>query len=475
MASSAFRVAVAGAVLATVATGLPSGAAPPRANGAGVLAVDVDHVLELEDRRPREEPSVAVDPADPRTVVVSSMQFSRTFSGSLISGYSPRGRIWLSRDGGRAYRAVADLPLQPGQAAVTFDPRLAWDPHGPLYAAYTSATSEYPKAPSSEDGLYLARSNEAGRHWQRLAHLEGRSCGGPSRPALAVDPDRGWVYVAWTHMVEPSCNGSPDLSKTEVFWARSTDRGAHFSKPVRVTDPGVSRMPSLSVLTDGTVLVSVVTGGVLSLGDPSCPGAQEAVQAFRYSPSGRLLTSSTPIPSLCIAFDGLFGNGAAYTPVEYPSVAVDPVSGAAVIAAAFENYSQGGIMTATSRDRGRTWTQQAVTGAPGTAGSMGALAVDARGRTSLAWLEVSQGGLYQPVLSRSGDDGGSWAAPVPLATLPSNGNSHPQSGYDLYGFGQYLGLGLGRDGVAHVAWPDLRPRGTDSQEVDVWTRDVPPS
>jgi len=129
-------------------------------------------------------------------------------------------------------------------------------------------------------------------------------------------------------------------------------------------------------------------------------------------------------------------------------------------------------MTASSGDGGRTWTTSLVSGLPGSTGSMAALAAGPRGRVALAWLEVDAGGAYRPVLSPSTDGGRTWLAPVPLSDLPSVGNLHPLSPFDPYGIGHYLGVAIGSDGMAHVAWPDLRPRGTDSQDVDVWTRDL---
>jgi hypothetical protein len=108
---------------------------------------------------------------------------------------------------------------------------------------------------------------------------------------------------------------------------------------------------------------------------------------------------------------------------------------------------------------------------PGTEATLPALSA-AAGRVALSWLDVSPGGNYVPTLTASLDGGRTWQSPVQLASTPSVGNTHPQNGYDSYGFGQYQGLAVGPDRVAHAAWPDLRPRGANSHDVDVWTRDV---
>ena len=464
-----FTVAVAGGLICA-GTVLPATAAA-RASGAG--PVDAEHLLEPEDRRPREEPSVAVDPADPRHVVVAAMQFARSYDALFVSGYSPRARVWASTTGGRAYRALAELPTQPGAGAVTTDPRLVWSRDGALFAVYTSAAKEYSKTPDPADGLYLARSTDGGRHWQRRARVAGRACGAPSLPLVALDPRRHGVYVAWTQSVEPKCDGADDLSKAQLRLARSTDGGEHFSAPVVVTDGGLGRSPGLAVAPDGTVLVSYVTGGTVSVGDPDCPGAQESVEVRRLSPTGRLIGVARPVPVECIAYGGLFGNGAAFEPVFDPVMSVDPDTGAVLLATCFQNYTQSGLVTATSLDAGRSWRQTVVTGGPGTAASMPSLAAVARGKLAMAWLEVSGGGIYQPVLAFTADDGATWGPAVPLATLPSQGNTHPQTGYDPHGFGKYLGLAVGRDGRVHAAWPDLRPQpDAGNGNVDIWTRDL---
>ena len=130
-----------------------------------------------------------------------------------------------------------------------------------------------------------------------------------------------------------------------------------------------------------------------------------------------------------------------------------------------------GVMTATSADGGRTWSTRLLAAPSGDEATLPALAA-AAGRVALSYLSVQPGGVYLPTLTSSSDGGRTWAAPSALASAPSVGNSHPQNGIDTYGFGSYQGVAVGPDGVAHAAWPDLRPRGADSQDVDVWTRDV---
>jgi hypothetical protein len=317
----------------------------------------------------------------------------------------------------------------------------------------------------------VAKSLDGGRTWKLMSRVEGVQCSRPHRPIVAVDPVRGWVYVTWTHEVEPSCDGSEDWSQTSLRWSRSTDGGAHFSKPVEVTSDGVGDYPAPAVLADGTLLVSYLEIGGLSLGDEVCPSVDQRVVVVRYARSGARLGESTAISRLCVVGEGLSLNGATFTPVTYPALTADPATGAVVVAATYQAQTDRGVMTSSSSDGGRTWQEKLLTGASGTEVSLPAL-TSASGRIALTYLTVQPGGAYMPTLVSSPDGGRSWSAPTDLASLPSVGNSHPQNGIDSYGFGAYQGVAIGPDRIAHAAWPDLRPRGADTQDVDIWTRDV---
>lgn len=455
-------------VLALLATSVAASTAT--ASPAPVITpIDAEHPLEFEDQRPRAEASVAVDPRDPRHVVISAMQFNQSMASGLYDGYEPRAQVWVSRSGGTTYRSFGPLPLPRPKAQNSEHATLAWDPHGPLYAAY----SVFPKYGEKEDGagLWVARSYDGGRTWQRVGLVAASHCGGPRRPVIAVDPVRGWVYVAYSQEVEPDCDGSRDSSQTSLRWVRSTDGGAHFGQPVVVVDRGGGYDPAPAVLRDGTVLISYLTIGGVSLGDEVCPSVDQEVLVSRYAPTGERLDTTSAIPRLCLVGGGLSANGAAFEPVTSPVITADASTGSVVVAATYQGQVDRGVMTASSPDGGRSWTQALVKGGPGTEATLPALSA-AAGRVALSWLEVAPGGNYTPTLTSSTDGGRSWQPAVALASAASVGNTHPQNGYDTYGFGKYQGLVVGPDRVAHTAWPDLRPRAERSQDVDVWTRDL---
>ncbi|MDX6198626.1 MAG: hypothetical protein QOJ79_1777 [Actinomycetota bacterium] len=441
-------------------------------SGGGVAAAvmpDLDHPLDLENRTPRAEPSIAVDPRDPSHVAVTAMQFPGPVAMGIVHSDQPLAQVWVSRNGGAGYRSAGPLPLPRPKAQASEHATLAWDPHGPLYATY-SAIPRYGET-SVGAGVWVAKSIDGGRAWRLMSLVEGVHCSRPHRPVVAVDPVRGWVYVAWTHEVEPSCDGSEDGSQTSLRWSKSTDGGAHFGKPVEVTSAGAGDYPAPTVLPDGTLLVSYLEIGGLSLGDEVCPSVDQRVVVVRYGSTGNRVGEATAISRLCDVGEGLSANGATFTPVTYPAIVADPTTGAVAVAATYQGQVDRGVMIASSADGGRTWHENLLAGAPGTEVSLPALAA-AGGRIALSYLTVQPGGTYLPTLVSSRDGGRTWSAPTDLATSPSVGNTHPQNGIDTYGFGAYQGVAVGPDGIVHAAWPDLRPRGADSQDVDIWTRDL---
>lgn len=453
---------------------LPSLAVPLSATSTSTAPaprpLSIDRPLDAQDTRPRSEISLAVHPSDPRRVAVAAIQFGRSYRDAFLEGpFISFNRSWVSGDGGRTFTVGSDLPSVRPQTPGGNDPTLAWGPGDVLYSSYTSFSGV--DARSSDEGLYVARSVDGGRSWRRGAHLEGFDCGGPDRSTVAVDPRRGHVFVTWVHYVEgEGCDGAPDQSRTVLRWARSTDGGQTFSSPVEVAPPGTSSQAAPAVLPDGTLVVTHVESGGLQPEQTTCQ-FPSTVFASRFSPEGRLIGRTSAL-STCNTAAGLSPNGATYVPLSSPVISADARTGRLLVAMPTVAAGATGVAVAGSSDGGRSWSATLVEGLPGSTASMVALASGPRDRAALAFLEIDAGGFYRPVLSATIDGGRTWSQPVSLATVPSVGNVRPESPFDGYGIGHYLGVGVGRDGIAHVAWPDLRPDGMQSQDVDIWVRSV---
>jgi hypothetical protein len=229
------------------------------------------------------EPAVAVDPRNTNVLVGSSNDYCGTYAGSPPTGpFVPIGPIWLgyyrSENGGQSF--VSSLvPGYPGDtspyAALAHvrtqsagDPVLAWDNHGRLYAGSESsgdpsgsaktfgdvwvATFDNPGGPNGNpqnDGKRFVRS-EIVAHGSSAPNLLGVF---HDKTALEVDrtggPCDGYVYFTWSRF-----NGS---GSNAIYFSRSTDQGATWSHPQKITEPlqGVQN-PDIAVTGNGHVYVT---------------------------------------------------------------------------------------------------------------------------------------------------------------------------------------------------------------------------
>jgi hypothetical protein len=229
------------------------------------------------------EPAVAVDPRNVNVLVGSSNDYCGTYAGSPPTGpFVPSGPIWLgyyrSENAGQSF--VSSLvPGYPGDSSPyaaqvhvrtqsAGDPVLAWDNHGRLYAGSESsgdpagskktlgdvwvATFDNPGGPTGNpqnDGKRFVRS-EIVAQGSSAPNLLGVF---HDKTAIEVDrtggPCDGNVYFAWARF-----NG---LGSNAIYFSRSTDHGATWSPPQRITEPlqGVQN-PDIAVTGNGHVYVT---------------------------------------------------------------------------------------------------------------------------------------------------------------------------------------------------------------------------
>lgn len=182
-------------------------------------------------------------------------------------------RFAKSLDGGRTFTAPKEIvainsmrenpPVGYTKTTVNDYPRLAVAPGGPhrgrLYVAYTSAVTE---ATGPEDQqvltssqVYLIHSDNQGETWSKPVPLAPPvPPAGVKRlwPAVAVR-DNGTVDVVYMESLEKQVTPDPEdveckikavlgwtrtgkaSSLSDIYWVQSTDGGATFGAPVRVT------------------------------------------------------------------------------------------------------------------------------------------------------------------------------------------------------------------------------------------------
>src|SRR5215216_5196582 len=227
------------------------------------------------------EPSVAVDPRNTNVLIGSSNDYCGVYNQVDANGNPiPVGPIWLgyyrSENAGASfvsslvpgypedtspYAALADV-----RTASSGDPVIAWDNHGRVYMGSESsgdpegsaktfgdvwvAMFDNPDGPDGDpqnDGKRFVRS-EVVAHGSSAPNLLG-----VFHDKTAIEVDRtggacdGYVYFAWSRF-----NG---FGNNAIYISRSTDHGATWSHPERVTVNGVQGVqnPDIAITGNGHV------------------------------------------------------------------------------------------------------------------------------------------------------------------------------------------------------------------------------
>jgi hypothetical protein len=213
-------------------------------------------------KRAQNEPSVAVDPRSTNVVVAGSNDYCAALvNGDVWAGY------YRSTDGGAHWQdsllpgypadtspAGVASPTQ-GQCGAAGDPTQSFDRDGRLFYGFIC----FNRAKPVNGSTYVATYDQDGAHYVRTALVDPGSPSAQSSGSglfqdkinLVVDqtrgPNSGNVYVAWARYSGKAANNV-------ILFSRSTDHGATFSPPTRVS-PGLGeeQFADLAVGPDGTV------------------------------------------------------------------------------------------------------------------------------------------------------------------------------------------------------------------------------
>ncbi|WP_237774261.1 sialidase family protein [Actinosynnema sp. ALI-1.44] len=332
------------------------------------------------------QPHLAVNPRNPAHLVA-------TYQQDRWSTFASQGVLAAaSFDGGRTWRRSVPPTSECSGGTNLKRATDSWVAVGPDSTAYlaTLAMTKPFFEPGSEHAIQVSRSGDGGLTWGQATVLTRD--GGPSvfndLPAVTADPlDPRLVYVVWTRI---ELLGGTDFTGTTRL-ARSTDGGRTWEPPKVVHDPGRN--------------------------------SQTVANKIVVRPDGSLVNAYTryyPAP------DGTFKLEAAVV---------------------------------RSADRGRTWSapskvadvtpagvKDPETGTPIRDGSS-FVQVAAGGRDLyIAWQDsrFSGGTRDGVVVSRSGDGGSTWSAPVQVSA-----NAFAPA------------LAVRRDGMVGVSYHDLRDNTSD--------------
>jgi hypothetical protein len=406
----------------------PAGDPVPRPPGARLTTLP---------RRPGDkpqEPSVAIDPRDPRHVIVSWHQ-AVTPGSDHHPGATVDVHVAWSADGGETW-ALAERTSHL-EHRVSIDASVAFDANGIAYLVYIGF-DEIGEVSTTRQGEYVARSLDGGRTWEP--------------PVCLVERAEG--EVVFEHMPYVCAVAS----RTFVHWDRALADGTGTNATVHSSDGGVSwseplllgrraaRM-SMGAAEDGSVYllhaeyeagswdatsVRVSRDGGLGFGEPL--PAPRAVPPAGPTPTAGLAT----FPRAC----------------GWPVLGVDP-RGAGRLFLCWGDFRRGArdILCATSTDGGRSWSEPVLVhdGAAGRDRLMQFVAVDPVDGTAYVLFydrrDDPENLLAAATLARSTDGGRTWvehrwsdAVSNPLGTC----------------LGDYIGLAA-LDARVYAAWTESVP------------------
>ena len=224
--------------------------------------------------RQQNEPAVAINPSSPLVMVAGSNDYCPTpTAGDAWMGFyvsTNGGASWVnSLNPGYPTDTSTEGRASPifGRAGSSGDPIMDWDNENRLFYGGISFNRSIPNPsgfviPSNGDVIVSTWQYDAsaplGMNYVRTV-IVGQ--GTPSRfggrfndkPSLRVDdwpdsPHEGNVYISWTLF--------PGGGNDQILFARSTNHGLTFSKPIKVSKRiAVGQGSDIAVAPDGTVYV----------------------------------------------------------------------------------------------------------------------------------------------------------------------------------------------------------------------------
>jgi hypothetical protein len=445
-------------------------------------------------RRTQNEPSVAVDPRNASIVVAGSNDYCAEIQngvGNVWAGYyrSTNGGATWSNSLVPGYPAdsseAGEASPTHGSCAAAGDPTQAFDGGGRLFFGFIC----FNRAKPSNGSVYVATYDQDGARYVRTVRVDR---GTPSvwglfqdKINVTADAGSGNVYVLWAQYPGQSANNT-------LHFARSTDHGATFSKPVRITQGlAEEQFADATVGPDGALYVTYRTIAHKS-------STADAIWIVRSTDAGdswsapQLVSAITPFDANQFSGngsdtcgDGPFACPSGLTFARFSSmsaVAAD-ATGVHVVWSAETASGQAKVFVRNSPD-GTTWTTPATTldSAPAghqffpdvtsSGGVLSAVFQDSRtdpayspglppGNTSAG---TNSGNVVHTILARSAS-GVSWTEQQ-LSTAGSNPNWEVRSSLRTPFFGDYNYVSA-VGGTVRAVWTDTRDLvpGSDPRET----------
>jgi len=460
------------------------------------------------DRRMQNEPTLAIDPRNTSVWTSGANDYCTVpTAGDAWAGFyrsSNGGTTWtdslLPGYNGDTSTEGTSSPLHQlvaGGALAAGDPVQAWDANGNLFymgnnfnrgiengvsAAFRDNTGVIWVATYGPSNP--AVSSTDGSKYVRTVVLATNTFGQGSfndKTNLAVDTSTGNVYAAWSDFHGRGCN--------EILFSRSTDHGATFSPPLKISS-GIcgNQGPSIVIGPSGQVYVGweAFTGGDVETPLSAVGAAFVSSTDFGKTFSkARVVVTYTPFTSGQFSSNGArdCGDGPFACPTGFtfprfdlagPYLAADNVNGTLVMAfQVAQSSGQGQIESMFSTNGGATWSSPTQLAPSSTGHQFFPFLVASNGRVNAIWYD-SRGdsnysatrppcndasGLTSACLNvryaESADGGMNWGSSIKVTDTPTNLNYEQFGGRRIPFFGDYITVAAQGDTIGAV-WTDQR-------------------
>jgi hypothetical protein len=452
---------------------------------------------------PHNETSAIVDPNNPLHILAGSNDTE------LVSGRAKTALgYYTSFDGGRTW-LNGHVPNT--GFAQTADPAVGFDTLGNAY--YAIIAFDLGLGGQALGGaIQVSRSSDGGQTFERPVTVEVSSSDAifEDKPYLVVDTNTGSpflnsVYIVWTRFHFDSADR---YLESPIFFSASRDRGQTWSAPLEIS--GASRAActfsgtplahdgrcredqfgSPAVGPDGAIFVAFQN-------DQAINDGQFRNQYLVVKSTDGGTTWSAPVRASDIIHDGVNDypinvvgrqtlSNSQFRVNSAGNLAVDAVTGALfVVWSDNRNGTVGStntdVFAVSSTNRGATWSVPApVTNAPGDQFFPWS-AVGPDGTLNVSFMDRSYdpaNSQYGITLARSARHGFSLQRVDTGLSDPNHARwfSSATGGKTTF-LGDYTGLAVGSDGVAHPVWTDMRRVVTVLQTTgtneDIFTSAVP--
>lgn len=420
----------------------------PFPDGCPGAAFDNEHIAGYEG-----EPSIAVSPRGPHTIVASWMQDvgpGIAARSDLVAASHDLGGTWTRG-------TIPGLTLCTGGTADSAgDPSLSFDAGGTAYFVGLGA-SLTPEGRIVE--VSASHSVDRGATWVDRATVAAQDLRN-DKPTITGDPILpGRAYAIWAHWDMQLNFPFTNLLK----FARSSDRGATWSDPavIDAPPPNAVDVSSAVLALPNSKLVAVFER--IDIAEDF--SATENFFAKRSLDGGVSWRPPVQIGSIPIAPLSDPETGDQLPQPGFLSAAVGRGGNMYVAWERQDSPNSGGIDVASSRNGGRTWTMAPLPGVTSFAFEP-SIAVDSHGTVGLTWYDLrndvpGDGASTADVwFAHSEDSGASWhethvAGPTDLRSAPIASFNR---------FGEYQGLAALPSGFAAVftlAAPQAKDGPTD--------------